>query len=150
MYIFFLPLIFLPLIEIFVFVKMIHALGFLRTLVWIVGATMLGFYLLQARGPAAWGRWRQDSRDMFGTAGLFDDVCLRIAGMLLVFPGFISDFIAIPFLIAPLRRWLFGKFGRAPDPAMRPSPSTEAFYSRTAEQHTIIDGEFRKIDNNDQ
>lgn len=155
MYIFFLPLIFLPLIEIFAFVKIIHAIGFAQAFMWVIGATLLGFSLLRARGgDKAWGRIQKGTDDGFVVSDLFDGICVRIAAVLLIFPGFISDFIAIPFLISPFRHWIFDKIKNNPDSVVRRYAKPGTFEDKPAHNstghNTIIDGEFRKIDNNDQ
>ena len=38
---------------------------------------------------------------------MFDGFCIIIGALLLIFPGFISDFLALPLLIPPVRHWIF-------------------------------------------
>lgn len=148
MYIFFLPLIFLPLLEIFAFIRISSAIGLGFAFLWLAGATYLGFFLLRGRGPGTWSRVRKNAEDVFTVSDLFDGICLSIGAVLLIFPGFISDFLAIPFLIAPLRKWLFGRLRDNPDNFVRRHTRPEAPRAGRP-NNTIIDGEFRKIDNND-
>lgn len=154
MYIFFLPLIFLPLIEIFSFVKISSALGLGWAFLWLIAATSLGFSILRARGDGAWSRMQKHTDDVFVVSDLFEGFCITLGAVLLIFPGFISDFIAIPFLIGPLRRLLFDKIKRNPKSFMRRHAKSGDFDAprpgkNAAGGNPVIDGEFRKIDNND-
>ncbi|TAL37168.1 MAG: FxsA family protein [Alphaproteobacteria bacterium] len=152
MYIFFAPFLFLPLIEIIGFVSIGSRIGILGTLLWMGCSTMLGFHLLSTGGLGAWTRARNRNDDAFLIQDAFDSLCALIAAILLIFPGFISDFIAVPFLLAPFRHWLFGR-SKAEDSFMRRSYTS---WTRTREtgpggkttSETIIEGEFRRIDDN--
>jgi UPF0716 protein FxsA len=153
MYIFFAPLLFLPLIEIIGFVSIGARIGFFGSLLWLGCSTMLGFHLLSTGGLGAWARARDRSDDTFMIQDAFDSLCALIAAVLLIFPGFISDFIAVPFLLAPFRHWLFGR-SKAKDSFMRRSYSswtstrkTDADGNSTSSE-TIIEGEFRRVDDN--
>jgi UPF0716 protein FxsA len=145
MYIFFMPLLFLPLIEIIGFLTIGAHIGLFWTLAWLCGSTVLGFYLLRIGGSGAWRRARQPGEEVFLLEEAFDRLCLLIAALLLIFPGFISDFIAIPFLIAPFRRWLFGRVKSDPENIMRRGYRRWTDGEGSSTQQTI-DGEFRRVD----
>ena len=152
MYIFFMPLLFLPLFEIIGFIVIGAHIGFILSLVWLCGSTMLGFYLLRTAGSGALRRARDQGDAVFQLQDAFDSLCLIIAAVLLIFPGFISDFIAIPFLLAPFRHWLFGRAQTNPDSFMRKgyrSWTTTGPDGETKTQ-TIIEGEFRHVDDKPQ
>jgi UPF0716 protein FxsA len=138
----FLPLLFLPFLEIAGFVVIGGQIGLAATFLWLVASTLLGFYVLQAYGAGAWTRARSGSGgDAFTAYDLFDGLCWLIAGILLVFPGFISDFLSIPFIIAPCRHWLFRRMKDNPGVFVR--THTRSNPDKTT---TIIDGEFRRTD----
>ena len=142
MYIFFWPFLFLPVIEIIGFVTIGAKLGAGWTLVWIFGAGWLGMYLLQSRGRSAWIRAaKAQENDLFAMQDLFDGVCIFIASLLLIFPGFISDFLAVPFILAPMRHWLFNILRKNPNHVVR-KYTQNTIYRR----ETIIEGEFKKLD----
>ena len=147
MYIFFMPLLFLPLIEIIGFLTIGAHIGFIWSLIWLTGSTMLGFYLLRTGGSVAWRRARTKDDDLFAIQDAFDSLCVLIAALLLIFPGFISDFIAVPFLLAPVRHWLFGRAKSDPDSFMRRGyRSWSETKPRGTPTQTTIEGEYRKID----
>lgn len=142
MYLFFWPFLFLPIIEIIGFVTIGAELGAGWTLLWIFGAGWLGVYLLQSRGQSAWARAaKAQENDLFAMQDLFDGVCIFIASLLLIFPGFISDFLAVPFVLAPMRHWLFDKIRKDPNHAVR-KYTKNTIYRR----ETIIEGEYKKLD----
>lgn len=143
MYIFFWPIIFLPILEIIGFVTIGAELGAGLTLLWLFAAGWFGFHLLQSRGRSAWARAQKAREDdIFAVRDLFDGIAIFIASLLLIFPGFISDFLAVPFLLAPLRNWLFDTLGKNPDGPVR--QFTKRAKART--RSTTIEGEYRKID----
>lgn len=157
MYNIFSILAFLPLIEIVGFVVIGGDIGLGWTLLWLLGDTLLGVHLLKLAGSGAWLRARGTAADdLFQLEDAFDSLCLMTAGLLLLFPGFISDFFAVPFLLAPVRTWLFGRNKANPNSFMRRfTRQTEGFrawtYTRThggqAQAHNdIIDAEFRRVD----
>jgi UPF0716 family protein affecting phage T7 exclusion len=149
MYKFFIFLLFLPLLEVIGFFAVVARIGFLPSMLWLFCSTVLGMYLLRTGGLTALRRAREKSDDVFQLEDAFDSLCTLIAALLLIFPGFISDFIAVPFLLAPFRHWLFGRAKSDPDSFMR----TE--YQRWTQREprgagaatpTVIEGEFKRMD----
>ena len=72
------------------------------TLVWLVMAAFLGISLIREEQFALTGRLMASmtaGANPFGA--LFDSSRVLIAGLLLLFPGFISDFVAIILLLIP-------------------------------------------------
>jgi UPF0716 protein FxsA len=148
MQIFFAPLLFLPVIEILGFMTIGAKIGLLGTLVWLFGASALGFRLLRIGGLGALSRARSGDDAVFAVRDAFDSLCLLIAAALLLFPGFISDFIAIPFLLSPVRHMLFGQAKDNPDNILRRNYRnwTAARPAEKPGTAPTIEGEFRRID----
>lgn len=120
LYYFFLPLLLLPIFEIVGFVVIGGSLGAGYTLLWLAVATAGGVRLMRGRSHNLQEEAQILQDDgIFVVQGMFDRLCLFIAGILLVFPGFISDFLAVPFLIAPLRHWIFKRQRDNPDSFLR-------------------------------
>lgn len=152
MYIFLLPFLLLPLFEIIGFVVIGGEIGVAATLLWLVCSTVLGLWLLQGRGAETMAHVKQPqeaNNPFFAIREVFDTLCLFLAGVLFVFPGFISDFIAIPLLIAPLRHFFWRRMRDNPDGFIRrtfstqgPDRSRHGSYTET----TVIDGEFTTVD----
>lgn len=146
MYKIFAPFLLLPVIELVGFFTIGAEIGFLGTIVWLALAAWLGFYLMRLRGRSGLERMQRAAHDdMFVVQDLFDGVALFIASVLLIFPGFISDFIAVPILIAPLRRYVFlhlNKKGVVHTGAGRPQEGAAA----PRETPDVIEGSYRKIE----
>lgn len=142
MYIFFWPLLFLPVVEIIGFFTIGAGLGLGLSLLWLFSTAWFGFHLLKSRGKSAWARAEKaQESEVFARQDLFDGICIFIASLLLIFPGFISDFIAVPFLAGPMRHWLFDALRKNPDGAVR------KFTRRAAATRTItIEGEYKRMD----
>lgn len=93
-----------PVAEVWVMVLLAQKIGW-WLLVWLVGSTLLGITLLREERFAFFGRVMAaaqqggDPLQAMLTSGR-----LMLAGMLLVFPGVISDALALLVLIWPRRR----------------------------------------------
>ena len=146
----------LPVLEIIGFVVIGGHIGLGWTLLWLLADTIAGVHLLKLAGSGAMLRPRPGGDDeLFQVEDAFDSLCLMIAGLLLLFPGFISDFFALPFLFPPVRHWLFGRSRGNPDSFMRRfTRDTEGFrtwtYTRTTRGdgpgHETIEAEFHRIE----
>jgi UPF0716 protein FxsA len=103
----------LPIIEIAIFIKVGQSIGLLPTLALIVGAAILGGLLLRQQGLSVLGQLRSNM-----TAGrmpgrtIADAALIGVAAVLLVLPGFLSDFVALALLVPPVRGWLYGALAR--------------------------------------
>jgi UPF0716 protein FxsA len=129
----------LILLELFTFIFVVGKIGFFKTfLLWGCSA-VLGIWLVQAQGLAAASR-RQllfDKGESPASA-VFESICLLIAGLLFIFPGFISDIAAFALLIPPLRtsfKSLLGKhFQWSEEKRREESGIIEADYIRVEEE----------------
>lgn len=150
------PLMYLPLLELIGFIEIGGRLGLGLTLLWLVGSTMIGFSLLRASARSLMPK-PPDNVQNGGNApdqSAFDGLCLMIAGFLFIFPGFISDFLALPFLIGPVRHYLFATFGHKPDnfvhkfaqDAERFRPQSMRRPQSPPRVETIIEGDFKRLD----
>ena len=110
----FLCLLLLPIAEIAAFVLVMLVLGLMWAFLLLVATTFLGILVLKRSGRADLNRFlaalnRQGIRAIhLETPGLGT----ILGGILLVFPGFITDVIGALLFIAPLRRWVAGAIGR--------------------------------------
>jgi UPF0716 protein FxsA len=100
-----------PVAEVFVFIEVGLAIGWLWALVLLVGTSMLGVQLLRIQGRAAIERvsLAVSERRAPGAAAL-DGALGFVGGLLLVVPGFISAVFGVLLLAAPTRalarRWI--------------------------------------------
>jgi UPF0716 protein FxsA len=100
-----------PVVEIALFIKSAQWIGLLPTIVLAIGAGALGVALVRRQGLELLMRARtQMDLGEMPVREVFDGICLAIAGVLLVLPGFFSDILAILLLLPPvraaLRLWL--------------------------------------------
>lgn len=155
MYTFSTPLAWLPLIELIVFIMVCGEIGFLTALLWIILSFMLGMWLLKQSGMKALSSSLEEEDAFFAVQDAFDSLCLMFAALLLIFPGFISDFMAIPLLLPPVRHWLFGRSKDNPQSFMHKfTKQSQGFrqwtYTKTTQHRpgetTIIEGEYTRVD----
>jgi UPF0716 protein FxsA len=81
------------------------------------------------------------SQGQFSISALVDSFRTVIAGLLLIFPGFISDVMALAILLIPIREPAFVRGGPS-----RPQAKTASNrpFNATDGKHRVIEGEFRR------
>ncbi len=138
-WLFVLGVIALPVVEIALFVRSAEAIGVLPTVAAAVLAGIAGIALLQRQGLAILLLARtQLARGELPLNAGFDALCLTLAGVLLILPGFLTDALALLLLLPPvragLRLWLGRRFRAVvvgdpgPRPPGRAPPVIEADY----------------------
>ncbi len=93
-----------PALEIYTLFQLADVIGWWLA-VWLIGSAVLGFLLIREEKFAFFGRLVvgiQSGQHPF--AAIFDSGKTLVAGVLLIFPGVISDVIALILLIIPSRR----------------------------------------------
>lgn len=97
----------IPLAEIYLFIQVGSAIGGWSTLLLILLTAFVGLVLIRIQGFTALIEF-QRKKEM-GTVPvdeLFDGICLLIAGVFLVLPGFLTDSIGFLLLIPAFRRFI--------------------------------------------
>lgn len=127
----------LPLAELAAFIVVAANIGFGLALMLVLATSMAGALVLRhaggshiarVRGALNQGSFASLQADGAGAATL-------LAGILLLIPGFITDFLGLLLLIAPLRRWLGDALG-----ITRPPPRTDGVVDLAPEQwHRVAD-----------
>jgi UPF0716 protein FxsA len=133
----------LPWLELFTLIELGIETSALTALAWVFGTLFLGLAILQRQGQGMFERLRQAQEGrIIGRELLLDDMAMGLAGLLLMIPGMITDFAALIVVIGPLRRrlarWLLGP---------QPEPYVP---ERDTSGHTTIEGDFRRVDDDDQ
>jgi UPF0716 protein FxsA len=101
---FFLALIVLPLLEIFVFIEVGLAIGWLWAIVLLIGTSLLGVRVLRTQGRAAVGHFSAAVSERRPPAGPAINTAIGfLGGALLVIPGFITDVLGGLLLLPPVR-----------------------------------------------
>lgn len=134
-----LALLSLPILEIYVLIKLIGSLGFLFTLVLLLGAAALGTSLLRIQGWTTWFRVQQAlARGELPAREMIEGGLIAAGGLLLLIPGFISDVLAL-FCLLPVTRKRLAQRILESGISHPPGKSTREV------RHTI-EGEFKRED----
>ena len=103
-----------PILEIWVFIQVVNAIGLGYALLLQLAAMILGVGLLWRQGMQALMAGRaQMTGGRLSLAGILTGVSTAFAGALLVLPGFVSDAIALLLLIPQVRQGLQTKSASA-------------------------------------
>lgn len=150
MAVFFLILFILPFLEIYVLITVGGAIGFLPTVLLVLGLSLFGAFLLRrqglaalfkAQGALASGRMPLDA--------MIDGAGLTLAAGLLVTPGLITDAMGFALLAPPVRRWvlrwIFGRLMQAHVFETR-QPPKDPLRRGPAPKGGAIEGDFRRLD----
>jgi UPF0716 protein FxsA len=125
--------------ELFTLIELGILTSAMTALLYVFATLVLGLFILQRQGKGMMERLMQGQNgSIVGPQLLLDDMAMGFAGLLLMFPGMISDFFALVVMIGPLRRRLSNAiFGPGPDNISR---------EQDASGHQTIEGDFRRID----
>ena len=103
----FLIFLIVPLIEIYLLIKVGSVIGAALTVFLVVFTALLGAFLVRAQGFSTLGRVQmQLAKGELPAMEMFEGLFLFIAGALLLTPGFFTDAIGFVFLTPLLRRMI--------------------------------------------
>lgn len=93
-----------PIVELYLFVQVASAIGFGWALVWIIGVSIAGAYLVKREGLAALRRANHKARNGEIPADeLISGVLILFGGALMLTPGFLTDVLGLLLLLPPTR-----------------------------------------------
>lgn len=93
-----------PIIELYLFVEVSSAIGFGYALLWIVGVSVVGAWLVKREGLSALRRAnRKVSGGELPTDELITGILILFAGALMLTPGFLTDAFGLLLLFPPTR-----------------------------------------------
>ena len=107
----FIGLIALPAAELLAFVMVASLIGWLRAAALFVGTSVVGVLLLRKSGRADLARFRAAFAERGVRAVHLETpgVATMLGGILLTFPGFITDAVGATLFVPVVRRWAAGK-----------------------------------------
>ena len=117
----FLIFLIVPVIEIYLIIKVGEVIGGVATVAVLLAMSLLGAWLIRHQGGRVLGQIRDElAQGRLPAAQLLDGALIFIGGVLLTTPGFFTDFLGIFFLIPATRRvikmwlglWLQSKIAR--------------------------------------
>ena len=146
----------IPVAEIALFIQVGDLIGLWPTLGCILLTAVVGTFLVRAQGIAILGRIQAETQQGRLPVGeLISGACLVVAGLLLVTPGFLTDFLGFCLLI-PFSRTLLGTTAVA---AMMKNSGSVHFTSASYHGHArgpggpyssdTIDGEYTVVEPDD-
>lgn len=135
-----LPVLGLLVAEVYTLIRVGGAIGPAATIALLLGAAVLGSWLVRRQGSAVLDRVRTAmDRGEMPAGALLEGAMLLAAGFLLVLPGLLSDGVALLLLVPPLRHWLVRRLGGGADGGMAPPAGPRA-------GRRVIEGDWRRED----
>jgi UPF0716 protein FxsA len=153
-----LVLVAIPLVEIYVIIQVGHAIGGWWTLLLLVAETFVGAWLVRREGRRAWRTLvDQLSQGLAPTRAAVDGAVILLGGVLLITPGFVTDFLGflcvLPVTRPLVRRVVVGWVGHRSRTRLRRAeapgaPSGPRPYTRVAPE--VIEGHVSRVVRADQ
>lgn len=134
----------IPLLEIYLLIKVGSIIGALPTVFMVVFTAAIGALLLRHQGLYTYAKVQTAlARGELPTVAMLEGLVLLISGAMLLTPGFFTDTLGFLGLIPPLRQWLILKvIERSIVQTMGPGPHPR---HREDEPRTL-EGEYRRED----
>ena len=133
----FLAIILTPVIEIYLLIKIGSQIGALTTIFLIFFTAFVGVYYAKYEGlntlKSGFNQLRQNKNP---TYEMLSGAAIAFAALLLIIPGFVTDFLGFLLILPLSRRFIFNSLFKK-------------FYPVNKKNNNFIDGEYEDIDDND-
>lgn len=134
-----------PLVEIGLFVEIGGRIGVWPTLGLVLLSAMAGMVVLRSQGARAQAGLRTAMEGLGNPAvPLAHEALILLAGMLLILPGFFTDFLGLALLLPPVRSLVIARLSRRV--VVHDFGTVRRQSSPEARSETVIEGEFLEID----
>ena len=131
-----------PLVEIFLLIKVGNGIGAPWTIALVVLTALAGAWLVRLQGLSALNRVRQSAaRGELPALELLEGLFLLAAGALLLTPGFFTDIVGFACLTPPLRRLLIRLAIRRFGPIFPGSTAVDSAHGNSS-----IETDYRRLD----
>ena len=132
-------LILIPIIEIYLFIKVGAQIGAITTILLIFVTAIVGVYYAKYEGlNTLKAGFVQLSKNESPTYEMLSGAAIAFAALLLIIPGFATDVLGFLLIFPITRKFIFGKFSKK-------------FRTAKTKKNNFIDGEFEDIeDDNDK
>ena len=146
-------LIVVPIIEIAVFIQLGSEIGIWNTVILILLTAIIGAWLLKRQGMATLQRAQESiQKQVFPVAEVFDGLCLALAGVFLLTPGFVTDaagfLLFLPKFRTMLRRQILIRLEKSERTRVWVNPDDSV--SAEGAKLNTIDGDFREVGPEDE
>ena len=134
-----LSIILLPIIEIYLLIKIGSQIGAITTILLIFSTAIVGVYYAKYEGiNTLKSGFAQLSKNEVPTYEVISGAAIAFSALLLIIPGFATDILGFLIIFPITRRFIFKKF-------------TKKFQQKKTEKNNFIDGDFEDIeDDNDK
>lgn len=130
-------------IEISIFIQVAHVFGVLMTLILVIFTSVIGMSLVRNQGFKNFLLMQQKMQAGESPAAeMIKSVSLIIAGLLLVLPGFFTDFLGMLLLLPPVQKHLTLKLM----PHLRFNRMPGGGFSTGPENGETFEGEYQRKD----
>lgn len=103
----FLLFIFIPIIEITIFILIGSKIGVINTIAIILLTALIGIYLVRKQGLSLlFNAQRNMSQGIFPTEELKGGIFLLVSGLLLITPGFFTDCVGFAMFVKPVQNFV--------------------------------------------
>ena len=135
----FLAIILVPVIEIYLLIKIGSQIGALTTILLIFTTAIIGVYYAKYEGlNTLKSGFAQLSKNETPAYEVISGAAIAFAALLLIIPGFATDFLGFLLIFPLTRKFIFNKFSKK-------------FAHKKKEKNNFIDGEYEDIeDENDR
>ena len=132
-------LILIPVVEIYLFIKIGSQIGAITTILLIFTTAIVGIYYAKYEGlNTLRDGFSQLSKNEAPTYEMMSGAAIAFAALLLIIPGFATDIFGFLLIFPITRKIFFGKFAKK-------------FKTKKTEKNNFIDGDFEDIeDDNDK
>ena len=128
----FLLIILVSFLELYVLLAVGSVLGSIPTILLIIASAVAGSFLLKQQGFATYQRFQAAlQKNELPAVELMEGFVILLGGVLLLTPGFITDFVGLCCLLPALRGHIIGFI-------------LERFAIPNPENNQVLEGEFRK------
>ena len=132
-----LTIILVPIIEIYLFIKIGAQIGAFNTISLIFITAIIGVFYARYEGlNTLKSGVSQLFRNEVPSYEIISGAVIAFAALLLIIPGFATDFMGFLFIFPLTRKLIFGRVSKK-------------FEKKTPEKNHFIDGEFEDIEEND-
>jgi len=129
-------IIFIPIIEIYLFIEIGSQIGAISTILLIFSTAILGIYYARYEGlNTLKSGFHQLSRNETPAYEVISGAAIAFAALLLIIPGFATDFLGFLLIFPISRKLIFNKFSKK--------------FNKNKERNNFIEGEFEDIEDHD-
>ena len=132
-----LSIILIPIIEIYLFIKVGSQIGAISTILLIFTTAFVGIYYAKYEGlNTLKSGFAQLSKNEAPTYQMISGAAIAFAALLLIIPGFVTDILGFLIIFPISRKFIFNNFSKK-------------FKYKNNERNNFIDGDFEDIEDDD-